>query len=172
MYRRRYTSITDQISLVGRSSPTVGPARTADAAGGGRGRPQKAISTTLADCARSSGVIRCSLPSRGRPICTCVSKVQRMPSVRPPFKERRVRSALIGCGRIASNRVDAIRRHKDLAEFLYVSNTEPRALEAVVRKAGAQSHASLASMLASNTADCVVATAGQLAFVYLCTSIR
>lgn len=77
---------------------------------------------------------------------------------RPPITERKVRFALVGCGRIAANHFEAIRKHADRCEITDVCDVDPAALAAAVGKTGAQGHANLASMLATSKADCIVLT--------------
>ncbi|MCE2917854.1 MAG: Gfo/Idh/MocA family protein [Rubrivivax sp.] len=75
-----------------------------------------------------------------------------------PIAERKIRFALIGCGRIASNHFDALARHADRAELVDVCDVEPTALAAAVQRTGAKGHASLQALLASTNADAVVLT--------------
>jgi len=77
---------------------------------------------------------------------------------RPAITDRKVRFALIGCGRIANNHFEAIGKHAQRCELTDVCDTDPAALAAAVARTGAQGHASLTAMLASTTADCVVLT--------------
>ena len=79
-----------------------------------------------------------------------------MTPVHPPIADRKVRFALAGCGRIAQNHVDAIARHAQHAELVDVCDPDPAALRAVQQKSGAKGHATLAAMLSSSSADCVV----------------
>ena len=77
---------------------------------------------------------------------------------RPPVTDRKVRFAVIGCGRIAQNHFEAIARHAERAELVAVCDTDPAALAAAVAKTGAAGHASLTALLAGTAADCVVLT--------------
>jgi UDP-N-acetyl-2-amino-2-deoxyglucuronate dehydrogenase len=70
--------------------------------------------------------------------------------------DRKVRFALAGCGRIANNHFEAIKKHSERCELVDVCDVDPAALEAAVKKTGARGHASLAPLLANSTADCVV----------------
>jgi UDP-N-acetyl-2-amino-2-deoxyglucuronate dehydrogenase len=72
--------------------------------------------------------------------------------------DRRVKFALIGCGRIAQNHFAAMESHADDCELVDVCDVNPRALEAAVAKTGARGHADLESLLESTSADCVVLT--------------
>ncbi|HET8730654.1 MAG TPA: Gfo/Idh/MocA family oxidoreductase [Moraxellaceae bacterium] len=72
--------------------------------------------------------------------------------------DRKVRFALVGCGRIAQNHFAAMEKHADRCELVDVCDIEPAALQAAVAKTGARGHARLADMLAQTTADCVILT--------------
>jgi UDP-N-acetyl-2-amino-2-deoxyglucuronate dehydrogenase len=81
--------------------------------------------------------------------------------LRPPVTGRKVRFALIGCGRIAQNHIDAIQKHGERAELAAVCDTDPAALKAAVDKTGARGFASLTELLAVRAElgiDCVVLT--------------
>ncbi len=81
---------------------------------------------------------------------------------RPPITDRKVRFALIGCGRIAANHFDSITRHGDRAELVAVCDTNPAALASAVERTGAKGYASLGAMLpdlkGALNVDCVVLT--------------
>jgi UDP-N-acetyl-2-amino-2-deoxyglucuronate dehydrogenase len=74
----------------------------------------------------------------------------------PPIKDRRIRFALAGCGRIAANHFAAIAKHADRAELVDVCDTDPAALKKAIEQTGARGHDSLAKMLAATKADIVV----------------
>jgi len=75
---------------------------------------------------------------------------------RPAIVDRKIRFAVLGCGRIASNHVDAIQKHADRGELVAVCDTDPAALAAMVERTGARGYATLGAMLAGSAADCVV----------------
>ena len=82
---------------------------------------------------------------------------------RSPITGRCVRFALVGCGRIAQNHIEAIKQHFNLAQIVAVCDTDPVALTQAVQKTGAQGFSSLTQMLADNRRgdcqlDCVVLT--------------
>jgi UDP-N-acetyl-2-amino-2-deoxyglucuronate dehydrogenase len=79
-----------------------------------------------------------------------------MQPTRSPVVDRRVRFALVGCGRIANSHFESIRQHESRAQLVDVCDTRPEALTAAVQKTGARSHDSLATMLRVTEADCVV----------------
>ena len=73
-----------------------------------------------------------------------------------PITDRKIRFALVGCGRIANNHFGALEQHKDRAELVDVCDVDPKALEAAVSRTGARGHLSLTAMLETTTADLVV----------------
>lgn len=77
---------------------------------------------------------------------------------RTPITGRKVRFALIGCGRIAANHFESIARHADRAELVSVCDTNPKALQAAVERTGAKGYRSLSALLKESNADCVVLT--------------
>jgi UDP-N-acetyl-2-amino-2-deoxyglucuronate dehydrogenase len=81
-----------------------------------------------------------------------------MPSPRNPgpIVGRRIRIALIGCGRIAAKHFDAIEAHRAQLELVAVCDTDPAALAAAVSRTGARGFESLAELLAGSDADLVV----------------
>lgn len=81
-----------------------------------------------------------------------------MQTRRAPIADRKVRFALVGCGRIAERHFESIRRHADRCELTDVCDVQPAALASAVEKTGAQGHSSLAALLATSKADCVVLT--------------
>jgi UDP-N-acetyl-2-amino-2-deoxyglucuronate dehydrogenase len=77
---------------------------------------------------------------------------------RPPVVDRKVRFALVGCGRIAANHFDAIVKHAAHCELTDVCDIDSEALRVAIERTGAQGHRSLTSMLSQSRADCVVLT--------------
>jgi UDP-N-acetyl-2-amino-2-deoxyglucuronate dehydrogenase len=74
------------------------------------------------------------------------------------IKDRKIRMALVGCGRIAANHFGAMEQHAQDIEVVDVCDVDPVALEKAVARTGAKGHAGLTQMLASTTADVVVLT--------------
>ena len=74
----------------------------------------------------------------------------------PPVRDRKVRFALVGCGRISKNHVEALEKHRDRAELVSVCDVDPVALAQTVERTGARGFGSLTEMLANTNADCVV----------------
>ena len=77
---------------------------------------------------------------------------------RTPITDRKVRFAVIGCGRIAQNHFESIAKHAGRAELVAVCDTDPAALARAVEKTGAQGFDSLTTLLANSKADCIVLT--------------
>jgi UDP-N-acetyl-2-amino-2-deoxyglucuronate dehydrogenase len=78
-----------------------------------------------------------------------------VPDVRLPITDRKLRFALVGCGRISSNHLDALARHGERAELVAVCDNRPQALAAAVARSGARGFASLTELLAHSDADIV-----------------
>lgn len=75
-----------------------------------------------------------------------------------PVTDRKVRFALVGCGRIAQSHFEALAQHPDSCELVDVCDVDPIALQAAAEATGARPHASLGAMLAQTTADAVILT--------------
>jgi len=75
-----------------------------------------------------------------------------------PVTDRKLRFALIGCGRIAKNHIAAIKQHADRIEIVDVCDVDSKALAAAVQETGAIGHSNLTALLAATTADIVVLT--------------
>ncbi len=73
-----------------------------------------------------------------------------------PITDRKVRFALVGCGRISKNHVESLARHAERAELVAVCDNRPEALHAAEQATGAQGFGSLDALLASDLADIVV----------------
>jgi UDP-N-acetyl-2-amino-2-deoxyglucuronate dehydrogenase len=73
-----------------------------------------------------------------------------------PIHNRKIRFALVGCGRISSKHIEAIDSHKSDAELVAVCDTDPVALRKTSDKTRAPAFADLSSLLAQSDADVVV----------------
>jgi len=73
-----------------------------------------------------------------------------------PINERRIRFALVGCGRISKNHIAALAQHHERAELVEVCDTNPESLRAAVEATGATGYASLTDLLAQGQADVVI----------------
>jgi UDP-N-acetyl-2-amino-2-deoxyglucuronate dehydrogenase len=74
----------------------------------------------------------------------------------PLITDRKIRFALVGCGRISANHFDALEKHADRAELVGVCDIDPAALERAVTRTGAPGFASLQALLAGCAADVVI----------------
>jgi UDP-N-acetyl-2-amino-2-deoxyglucuronate dehydrogenase len=71
---------------------------------------------------------------------------------------RRIRMALVGCGRISANHFGAIEKHSNNIELVDVCDIDPVALDAAAGRTGARPHVRLSDMLTSTSADVVILT--------------
>ena len=67
-----------------------------------------------------------------------------------PITGRPIRFALVGCGRISANHVEALRQHEARAQLVAVCDNRPTALAAAEKKTGARGYSSLDAMLATD----------------------
>jgi UDP-N-acetyl-2-amino-2-deoxyglucuronate dehydrogenase len=75
---------------------------------------------------------------------------------KPFVRDRKIRFALVGCGRISTNHFDALDRHKDRAELVGVCDIDAEALARAEARTGAPGFRSLDAMLAGTDADVVI----------------
>nr|MBP8176009.1 Gfo/Idh/MocA family oxidoreductase [Sphaerotilus sp.] len=75
-----------------------------------------------------------------------------------PITDRKIRFALVGCGRIAKNHFGALAQHADRAELVAVCDRLPERAAAAAAQTGARAFTSLEAMLAEVDADIVVLT--------------
>jgi UDP-N-acetyl-2-amino-2-deoxyglucuronate dehydrogenase len=76
-------------------------------------------------------------------------------STKTPITDRRIRIAVVGCGRIAGSHFGAIEKHSDRVELMAVCDTDRRALAAAVERTGAKGYEDLSSLLAAGVVDVV-----------------
>jgi UDP-N-acetyl-2-amino-2-deoxyglucuronate dehydrogenase len=78
----------------------------------------------------------------------------------PPFPitDRKIRFALVGCGRIAKNHFGSLEKHADRAELVAVCDTVPERAQAAAAQTGAAPYTSLDALLAGSDADIVTLT--------------
>lgn len=72
------------------------------------------------------------------------------------IKNRKIRFALVGCGRIAKNHFSAIKQHANDAELVGVCDVSSENLEEASKQTGAKAYTSLSNLLADTSADIVV----------------
>jgi len=75
---------------------------------------------------------------------------------KPTITGRKIRFALVGCGRISKNHIEALERHAERAELVAVCDVDPAALAAARERTGVCGYASLAELLERSDADAVV----------------
>ncbi len=75
---------------------------------------------------------------------------------KPFIRDRKIRFALVGCGRISANHFDALDRHADRAEMVGVCEIDAEALAKAEARTGAPGFRSLEAMLAGTDADIVI----------------
>ncbi len=76
----------------------------------------------------------------------------------PVIVDRKIRVALVGCGRISSNHFAAMEQHADDIEVVDVCDVDRSALEQAVARTSAQGHLSLSELLETSTADLIALT--------------
>ncbi len=74
----------------------------------------------------------------------------------PPIRDRRIRFALIGCGRISKNHFVALAQHAEQAELTAVCDIDRGALQQAVAQTKAKGYDSLPRLLSESKADAVV----------------
>jgi UDP-N-acetyl-2-amino-2-deoxyglucuronate dehydrogenase len=75
-----------------------------------------------------------------------------------PISDRKIRFALVGCGRIAQNHFAAIKQHNDKAELVGVCDINSTALAEAVKTTGAKPYTTLTQMLLDSEADVFILT--------------
>ncbi len=76
----------------------------------------------------------------------------------PTITDRKIRLALVGCGRVAANHFGAIEQHLDSVELTDVCDVNDAALAQAVARTKAAGHTSLTDMLKTTNADIVILT--------------
>ncbi|CBJ83417.1 Gfo/Idh/MocA family oxidoreductase [Xenorhabdus bovienii] len=74
------------------------------------------------------------------------------------IKGRKIKFALVGCGRIAKNHFNSLDAHKNNAELVAVCDTDPVALNTAMEKTGANGFNNLHDMLDNISADIIILT--------------
>jgi UDP-N-acetyl-2-amino-2-deoxyglucuronate dehydrogenase len=75
---------------------------------------------------------------------------------KPFVRDRKIRFALVGCGRISGNHFDALDRHKDRAELVAVCDIDPDALAKAEARTKAPGFRTLDALLAGSDPDIVI----------------
>ena len=76
----------------------------------------------------------------------------------PSISDRKIRVALVGCGRISANHFAAMEQHADSVDLVDVCDVNPDALSKARTRTKSSGHSNLADMLKATTADLVVLT--------------
>jgi len=74
----------------------------------------------------------------------------------PIISDRKIRIALVGCGRISNNHFSAIEKHEDRLKLVDICDTNSVVLEKAMSHVGAPGHTSLSALLKKTTADMVI----------------
>jgi UDP-N-acetyl-2-amino-2-deoxyglucuronate dehydrogenase len=74
----------------------------------------------------------------------------------PFITDRKIRFALVGCGRISANHIEAIRQHAERAELVAVCDVDPERMAAAAERTGATPFRTLDELLAGSDADTVI----------------
>jgi len=72
--------------------------------------------------------------------------------------DRKIRFAVVGCGRVSKNHFDALRAHEKNAELVGVCDTDPERTELAANTYGVPGYRSLSELLKDGGADVVVLT--------------
>lgn len=75
---------------------------------------------------------------------------------KPIITGRRIRFAVVGCGRISKNHFDSLANHSERTELVAVCDNNPVTLQEAVKRAGVQGYSNLTQLLEESDADIVV----------------
>ena len=73
-----------------------------------------------------------------------------------PIKDRKIRFAIVGCGRISANHISSIEEHIDSCELVAVCDVDPVNLAKAVKQTGASGYGCLRDMLEHGGFDVVI----------------
>ena len=74
------------------------------------------------------------------------------------IKDRKIKVAIVGCGRIANNHFGSIEKHQESLELVGVCDTNVEALEQAVERSGAKAYHKLQDLLQDTDADLIILT--------------
>ncbi|CDL84466.1 Gfo/Idh/MocA family protein [Xenorhabdus cabanillasii] len=74
------------------------------------------------------------------------------------IKNRKIKFALVGCGRISKNHFNSLDAHKNDAELVAICDTDPVALNIAIEKTGVKGFDDLHNMLDNISADIIILT--------------
>jgi len=146
----------DELVVVGRIGHGEA-GRGIDAILGAAARTARRARGRAAKIGRFAAPVRCPRDSSRRAPTDLFRPMDSHATPAPwPISGRKIRFALVGCGRISKNHFEAIAKHAERAELVAVCDTDPTALANAVKATGAAGHASLRQLLAGSDADIVV----------------
>lgn len=73
-----------------------------------------------------------------------------------PIRGRRIHFALVGCGRISRNHIEALRKHADNADLVAVCDKDENALAAAINATGAKGYRRIEDLLARKDIDAII----------------
>lgn len=76
----------------------------------------------------------------------------------PSIRDRKIRFAIVGCGRVANNHIAAIQSYAQDAEIVSVCDVDPYALDKAASQTKAKAYTSLTHLLDQDNADVLVLT--------------
>jgi len=76
--------------------------------------------------------------------------------LKPPIRDRRIRFALVGCGRIAERHIEALEQHAQHAELIAVCDVDEQTVQRVAAQTGTEGFTGYDRLLAESDADCVI----------------
>jgi UDP-N-acetyl-2-amino-2-deoxyglucuronate dehydrogenase len=72
------------------------------------------------------------------------------------FRNRRIRFALVGCGRISKNHIDALAKHSERAEMAAVCDTDAASLQVAAERSKAKAFSNFGELLKNRVADVII----------------
>jgi UDP-N-acetyl-2-amino-2-deoxyglucuronate dehydrogenase len=87
-------------------------------------------------------------------VITCGSNISRSPAL-PVITDRKIRVAVVGCGRVARNHFAAIERHAENLELAAVCDNDPERLALHAQQHGVPGYADFEELLRSSDCDMV-----------------
>ncbi len=75
---------------------------------------------------------------------------------RSPITDRKIKVALVGCGRISASHFKSIEYHKEFVELVGVADSNPEALKVAMDVTKVQGYHSLTSLLSECSADLII----------------
>ena len=70
--------------------------------------------------------------------------------------DRKIKIAIVGCGRISAKHFDAVKAHEDQLDLVAVCDSNPDALQKAIQQTGSKGYASLRELLSNEEIDMVI----------------